>query len=242
MRRVAAAVRHRVGAAALVALAAGTSAVCVLTVPDLPAAVRADYQPVRLPADWQQAVRQVDASRATVLSMPWQPLRRTAWSGGRVFLDPLPRAVHGPVLTDTALTVRRDGRLLQTDAGPPAPAGALTGRLDGADLAARGVRWVLEYVGTPGAEVRPVGGLALVESGPAVRLWEVTARPVAPTPARPARRAALMTAWGLAGLVAGGALVMTVVRSGTRHGPRRRAATRLEAGDAEGLPSEATSG
>ncbi|GAB3598748.1 membrane protein [Angustibacter peucedani] len=200
-------------------------ALVVLAVPDLPGAVGDDYRPTRLPADLQQAIGTVRASRDGVLSMPWQPLRRTAWNGGRTFLDPLDRAVEGPVLASRRLQVERDGRVLVTDGeAEPAAAAWARGEVDAAALAARGVGWVLEWRGTPGAEVVPSSGLTLVQDGPTARLWRV-AGPVT-VPVRP-HRTALLAAWAVAGATLVGAVLALVV------GARRRPVLKAGRGRAD---------
>ncbi len=186
-------------------------ALVIGAVADLPATVAAHYVPRAIPTDWQAAVRRVDASQTGVLSMPWQPLRRTSWSGGQPFLDPLDRAVHGTVLHSTQLVVRRDGALLVTDADQAGTSGArwARGLVSADELSARGVGWVMEYRGSPGAPVVAAPGLSVVLEGPTVRLWRVD-RAVSSRP-DPPYRLVVITAWLVSGLVVLLALTVALV-------------------------------
>lgn len=163
-----------------IATAASVLALCfaVASVPDLPRAAQAAYQPVRFPAAWSEVSTALDASprSPTVLSLPWQPLRQPAWAPQRPFLDPLPRAVRGPVLTSTALTVRRDQQILVVD-DTPQPEGEQwrRGEVGSASLRSTGVTHVLEWLGTPGVLPAEHAGWRLLVDDPSFRLWDVTA-------------------------------------------------------------------
>ncbi|MEO7422611.1 MAG: hypothetical protein ABIU87_09480 [Ornithinibacter sp.] len=149
----------------------------VTSVPDLPRMVQEAYQPVGYPADWNDVVDEVNRSPAptTVLSLPWQPLRQPKWAPERPFLDPLPRALRGRVLTSTSLPVRRDGTVLLVDDSPQ-PAGEhwRRGEVNGSSLRSAGVTHVLEWRGTPGALPFVHSGWLLVFDGPNYRLWDVS--------------------------------------------------------------------
>jgi hypothetical protein len=157
------------------------AACCLTTVPDLPATLAEHYRPVVPPSDWRAALRLVEAEPGGVLSLPWQPLRRTSWNDDRPFLDPVPLAAAGTTVSSTRLQVRRDGRLLVTDldAVPPS-SGWPEGVVRRGDLASRGISWVVEDRASPG---RPVvaEGLTLVLDGPTVRVWRVPGS-VSPSP------------------------------------------------------------
>ncbi|MEO5608574.1 MAG: hypothetical protein ABIQ61_02330 [Ornithinibacter sp.] len=159
-------------AASVVALS-----LAVTSVPDLPRVVQEAYQPIGYPADWYDVVDEVNTSPAstTVLSLPWQPLRQPRWAPERPFLDPLPRALRGRVLTSTSLPVRRDGTVLLVDDSPQ-PAGEQwrRGQVDGSSLRSAGVTHVLEWRGTPGALPVVHSGWVLVFDGANYRLWDVS--------------------------------------------------------------------
>lgn len=165
---------------ALIGAAGGFLALslAVTSVPDLPRAAQAAYQPAHYPRGWSQVVTAVAKSPGsrTVLSLPWQPLRQPGWAPERPFLDPSPRAVRGEVLTSTALTVRRDQEILVVD-DTPEPAGGLwsRGEVSGASLRSAGVTHVLEWVGTPGVLPTERPGWRLLVDAPDFRLWDVTA-------------------------------------------------------------------
>lgn len=140
------------GAVAAVGLAASAA-------PDLPGQLSRVYQPVTYPGGWSDVVSATEdrTGRATVLSMPWQPLRLTGWAGPRPFLDPTQRAVGVEVLSSSELRVDRDGTTIIVDDHPVAEAEAWSrGELSAAALRAHGVTHVLSWLRTPG--VQPIVG------------------------------------------------------------------------------------
>lgn len=165
--------RHRAVAGCLAASLA--VALAVGSVPDLPSTLRSAYRPVELPPDWDATVRAASGG-GTVLSLPWQPLRRPGWRGpGPAFLDPTPRAVAAPVLSSTVLTVVRDGRPVVVDDAPVADgADWARGAVSGASLRRHGVARVVEWLDTPGALPSARPGWVLLHDGPAFRVWDVT--------------------------------------------------------------------
>jgi hypothetical protein len=159
------------GSAILALVVAGT------TVPDLPQRVRSAYVPRAYPDGWSAVVRAVDADPGPqrVLSLPWQPLRATPWSGERAFLDPLPRALGDPVLTSSALTVRREDVTFEVD-DRPVPAGAAwrEGRVSTQSLRDAGVTVVVEWLRTPGALAESHDGWRLVVRTEDFVVWDVS--------------------------------------------------------------------
>lgn len=150
----------------------------VASVPDLPRLVHTAYQPTAYPAEWATVVtglRSVGGQAPTVLSLPWQPLRRADWAGSSPFLDPLPRAVAGEVLTSSVLTVRRGGSTVVVDDAPrpDGPAWA-SGRVSPQSLRRTGVTHVVEWSGTPGASVADRTGWRLLHTGEHFTVWDVT--------------------------------------------------------------------
>jgi hypothetical protein len=175
------------------------AACAVLTVPDLTAVVARQYRAVTPPGDWQLALQLAGNDGSAVLSLPWQPLRRTPWNGDRVFLDPVPLAVRGQTLHSTRLLVRRDGRDLVTDGDVVQPSpGWLSGQLAADELRSRTVGWVVQDRLSPGPVVE-LRGLELVLDRPTVRLWRV---PGVSAPAGPstARLLLAQAAFGIAGV------------------------------------------
>ena len=150
----------------------------VASVPDLPGTLRTAYRSVAYPAEWATVVDVIaaDSARPTVLSLPWQPLRRPAWAGNPPFLDPLPRAVPGEVLVSSELSVRRDGSVVVVDDSPVREQWA-TGTVSGASLRRHGVTHVVEWLGTPGTLPTSHDGWRLLHAGPSFRVWDVTAAP-----------------------------------------------------------------
>ncbi|MGL5863550.1 MAG: hypothetical protein ACRCY9_20090 [Phycicoccus sp.] len=179
---LAAVVVHRVATAdRLAGLLAGcvlAPGLAVATAPDLPSTLAATYRSTAYPDDWDDTVSAVVRSdgRPVVLSLPWQPLRRPSWAGATPFLDPLPRAVPGVVLSSTQLRVRRDGRLLLVDDAPRADGvDWAAGRVGRASLRRHGVTHVVEWLGTPGVLPSSHPGWRAVHRGPSFVVWDVRA-------------------------------------------------------------------
>jgi hypothetical protein len=168
----------RLRGSAVVASASGAvvaMSIAVLAAPDLPRAVAAAYQPVAMSADWEPAVRaaSVAGRGGTVLSIPWQPFRRTPWAGGAPFLDPLSRAVDLPVLASHQLTVARDGHLLVVD-DDPADVAQFRVRLDPATLREHGVRAIVVWRRTPGRVPAMPATMHRVYQGADLEVWALT--------------------------------------------------------------------
>ena len=163
---------ERAQAAVAVGLTCVVAATAVLAAPDVPARLHAAYRPVAFPPDWRRAVEAVGGSGALVL--PWQPIRQVPWNDDRPFLDPLPLALGGEVVSAADLTVQRSGETFRVGASdPPASANWVEGRLNVTDLRGLGVDVVVEWVGTPG---RPLDTqqLRLIFAGTSLRVWSVT--------------------------------------------------------------------
>lgn len=143
----------------------------MLSAPDAPGALRAAHRPVEFPTEWHEVVRSVGDSR--VLVLPWQPNRRVAWNGDRDFLDPLPRALPGGVMSSQVLQVRRGDAVYRI--GPFHADGEAwaRGEVDPAVLRRLGVEVVVEWVRSPGPWAPGLRGLQLVHEGEDFRVWRV---------------------------------------------------------------------
>ena len=151
------------------------AAVAVAAVPDLPGHTGEAYRAVSYPAEWDAVVRSLDGGTtpSTVVSLPWQPLRRPAWAGEPAFLDPLPRAVTGEVLVSTTLTVQRDGRAVVVDDAPIGEDWA-SGEISAASLDRHDVTHVVEWLDSPGALAADRTGWRTVHTGTSFSVWDVT--------------------------------------------------------------------
>jgi len=148
----------------------------LLSAPDLAARLRTELHPVAFPGQWTQVVAAVDGSPAdgSVLVLPWQPFRRTPWAGPQPFLDPLPRALSRDVVSARDLLVTRQGRNLWVGGeDPPQAEQWRGGRVDSAGLRRLGVRWVVEWLDSPGAIPAEHQGLTKVLDGAHWRVWRV---------------------------------------------------------------------
>ena len=105
--------------------------------------------------------------------LPWQPFRMTTWAGGQPFLDPLPRALEGRVVTSHQLTVVRGGRPITVD-DDTVGVGWGAGRLDVDALQAAGVTAVIVWKGTPGVLPALPPEMKVVHAGASFAVWQVT--------------------------------------------------------------------
>lgn len=143
-----------------------------LSVPDFADRLRTAYVPVAFPPAFGEMVRQV--AREPVLVLPWQPMRRVAWVGPQPFLDPLPLALPGRVVTAQDLLVERDGRELRVGTSDPPESEAWSrGEVDAAALQRVGITRVVVWKGTPGRVPTRLVGLTQVLESPEYELWSV---------------------------------------------------------------------
>jgi hypothetical protein len=148
----------------------------LLSAPDLAARLDTELRPVPFPGQWTRVVEAVNGSAAdgSVLILPWQPFRQTPWAGRRPFLDPLPRALDKAVVSARDLLVTRDGRSIWVG-GEDLPAAPRwrRGEIEGAELRRLGVRWVVEWLDSPGALPKEHPGMTRVLDGAHWRVWRV---------------------------------------------------------------------
>ncbi|WP_409484228.1 hypothetical protein [Arsenicicoccus dermatophilus] len=159
---------YRLAQVLQVTAAVGALALAALTCPDAPARLHRAYRPVVWPAGWDQAVAAL--GDRTTLVLPWQPLRRQDWAGPEPFLDPLPLALPGRVLSSRDLTVRRGGRTLVVGHDDRRAVDAWR-RGDGATLRSLGVQAVAVWTGTPGAVGPPPRGARRVPVRGPLQVW-----------------------------------------------------------------------
>ncbi|WP_116450501.1 hypothetical protein [Blastococcus litoris] len=224
-RRVAGAAGRRAavpGAAALV----GAAAVLlpIVAVPDLVWGVGGRLHAVDYPDDWQR-VRQAlagDPHPGDVLVLPFGAYRAFDWNDDRPQLDPAPRWLPRPAVTDDTLPV--DGR---TVAGEDLRARAVAAAADDPEaLAELGIGWVLVEEGTPGPAVPgEVSDLPLVVDGADLDLHRVPgARPgPEPSPVRVTAVVGIHACW--LAVVTGSLLWITTLPSSVtlrRRPPRKR--------------------
>jgi hypothetical protein len=154
-------------------LVAAVVSLCVLTAPDSANRLHAAYEPVSFPASLDQVAAAVSTERTLVL--PWQPMRQVGWVGGHPFLDPLPLALEGDVISAHDLVVERDGRIMQVGDADPAEAEAWSrGEVDPEVLRALGVMRVVVWKDTPGAALIPRPELDPLLETPEFAVWAVT--------------------------------------------------------------------
>jgi hypothetical protein len=172
--RIVGAVRDVAGPVAWGSAVVAAVSLAPLSAPDAANRLHAAYEPVSFPASFDRVVR--EATGAGVLVLPWQPLRQVAWAGSQPFLDPLPLALTGPVVSAQDLVVERDGRLLRVGTSDPAESAAwVRGEVDAASLRQAGITRVVVWRGTPGQGLVTVAGLRLVLDTPEFQVWAVDA-------------------------------------------------------------------
>lgn len=172
-RRLTTLVRDKGGVPALAGLL-GAAAVLLplIAVPDLVWGVGGRLQPVAYPADWQR-VRDALAEESgpgDVLVLPFGTYRAFDWNDDRPQLDPAPRWLDRPTVSDDELVV---GGVAV--AGEDVRARTVAAAADDPDaLAELGIGWVLVERGTPGRPVpEAVTDLPLVVAGEDLELYRV---------------------------------------------------------------------
>jgi hypothetical protein len=148
----------------------------LLSAPDLAARLGTELRPVTFPGQWANMVSAVNGAPAdgSVLILPWQPFRQVSWAGPRPFLDPLPRALDAHVVSARDLVVSRGGRGVAVGGeDPPQAAQWRRGRVDSGELRRLGVRWVVEWLESPGTLPTDHQGMTKVLDGVHWRVWRV---------------------------------------------------------------------
>ncbi|WP_209313940.1 hypothetical protein, partial [Blastococcus sp. TF02A-35] len=173
----------RLVGAALVALP-------VLALPDLAWGVAGRLEPVSYPADWDRVRDVLAEEEGDVLVLPFGAYRAFPWNDGRTQLDPAPRWLPRPTVTDDELVV--GGRAVAGEDERARAVAAAAG--DPRELAALGVGWVLVERSTPGRPVpAEVAELPLVVDGTELALHRVPGAVAGPGPS-PGRATAVVVA------------------------------------------------
>ncbi|MGC5022708.1 hypothetical protein [Micromonospora sp. DT47] len=141
----------------------------VALLPDLAFGGAGRLRPVSYPADWDAVARHVADRPGEVLSLPFHEYQSYRWNADRVVIDPAPRYLPAPVLTDDTLRV---GDLVVAGENPRA-ARVRELLAAGSSVAGTGVRWVLVRH-EPNLPVTPqtLAGLQRVHSGEHLSLYE----------------------------------------------------------------------
>jgi hypothetical protein len=87
------------------------ASLATMLVPGATGRLHTAYEPRPFSSEWSTVTSAIGSPPGRVLSLPWQPLRRTGWMP-QPFLDPTSRAFRQTTLSDTTLTVQRDGRTI----------------------------------------------------------------------------------------------------------------------------------
>jgi hypothetical protein len=187
----------------------------VLAMPDLAWGGSGALRAVSYPADFAVVDRIVSTEPGEVLALPFAEYRRYGWNHNRVVIDPLPRYLDAPVVTDDTLIV--GGAPI---AGEDRRAAQIRAHLDaGGPAADLGVTWiVVQGPVSPSA----LAGLELVHSGPDLTLYR-NPGPAPLTSAPVGRRVAMLLAYALALGVTLSAASFAVVRIAKLDRDRSRA-------------------
>jgi hypothetical protein len=223
-RRLAAEAGTRAGGAAAAACVGAAAVLPLIAVPDLAWGVGGRLQAVEYPADWQRVRDAVAGDRqpGDVLVLPFGAYRAFDWNDDRPQLDPAPRWLPRPTITDDALVV--GGAVVAGEDLRARDVAAVAD--DPRALAELGVGWVLVERGTPGRPVpAAVESLPLVVDGADLDLFLVPDARPAPEPS-PGRVTAVVVvhACGL-GVLVGALLWITKLPSTVtlrRRSPRKR--------------------
>ena len=172
----------RFGVATGRVLLAAAALLPVVLLPDLAVGAGGRLWPVRYPADWEVVRGYVDAAPGEVLSLPFEEYQSYRWNRGRVVIDPAPRYLSAPVLSDDTLRV---GDLVVAGENPRArEVRALIAAA--APVRETGARWVLVRR-EPDQPVSPevLAGLREVHDGSHLALYENPRWSPDRTPERP---------------------------------------------------------
>lgn len=153
-----------------------------MLVPTGPGRVHDAYDPIWFPTEWEVALETI-GEQGGVLSVPWQPLRQANWAPG-VFLDPTAKGLGSRVVSDTTLTVVRNGVSIRVadDGGQDAGRQDIdtlrrilteggTDPLPSALLTSSGVTHVLVWKMSPGYVPRPPEDWRRTFSGRHLEVW-----------------------------------------------------------------------
>ncbi|MDQ1662257.1 MAG: hypothetical protein QOJ68_2237 [Blastococcus sp.] len=213
----------RFGAVVAAVVAGGALLLPVAALPDLAWGAGDQLRTVAYPADWQR-VRDAlarDAHPGDVLVLPFGTYRAFTWNASRLSLDPAPRWLTRPTVTDDTLVV--SGRVVAGEDLRARQVGRAAG--DPARLAALGVGWILVERDTPGPSVPAVTrSLPVAVTGSALTLYRVPGAVAGPQPA-PERVTAVVLAHACALGVLVGAALCIALRASTvtlRRRPLRK--------------------
>jgi hypothetical protein len=225
-RRLVTALRERGPARLALPLAGAALLVPLVGVPDLAWGVGGRLHPVHYPADWQRVrdTLALDDAPGDVLALPFGAYRAFGWNDSRPQLDPAPRWLDRPTVTDDDLVV--DGR---TVAGEDTRASEVAAVVDDpAALARLGIGWVLVERGTPGPPVpASITGMRPVYAGKDLDLYRLPGAGAAPAPS-PGRVTAVVLAHACALGAALGAVLWIMTGASTvtlRRRPLRKRVT-----------------
>ncbi len=214
--------RHVRSTGRMVILAVAAAVLPLLLLPDGPATLRTPLTPVHYPAGWRQVASRLSGSQAKVLVLPFTSYRSFDWAPGRTVLDPAPRLLRPPVLTDDRLAV--NGELLGGEDPEAARVREVLAAGNAPELASQlaglGIGWVVVESGTPGPPPPDLGALRPVLAYPDVRLYQVPGQ-IRPAAAERTRAVLVIGVDLLVALLVGVAAVGTAGRRllGLLHSP-----------------------
>ncbi len=178
--------------------------------PDGPTTVHRTLAPVTYPDGFARAAQIVEAGGpGDLVTLPWRSYRVFTWANPVGTYDPAGRWFASPVVTDDRLVIDEvtlDGESPRVAELTPLVTAEV---VDGAALAAAGVRWVLVYVDDPLADDLTIDDAIMRHEDSALRLYEVTgAVEVVPT----GDRVAVIAAWWVGATVLVGTAGAGIVR------------------------------
>jgi hypothetical protein len=187
----------RLGAEAGGVIGVGAVLLPVLALPDLAWGGAGALRTVQYPDDFTAVAGIVAQAPGEVLALPFGEYRRYGWNGGRVVIDPLPRYLDAPVVSDDTLIV--GGMAIAGES--PRAARVREHLAAGGAAADLGVAWVV--VAAPHVAPETLAGLERVYSGRELTLYR-NPSPAPAVRASAARRAVMLLAYAVPlGLVLG---------------------------------------
>jgi hypothetical protein len=156
------------------------ASLATMLVPGAMARLHTAYEPRPFSPEWSDVTATIGSPPGRVLSLPWQPLRRTGWMP-EPFLDPTSRAFGRTTLSDTTLTVQRDGRTITVRESSRAGTGddtlvrllseSTAGPVPAELLATSGITHVLVWNDSPGIVPERPEGWETAFSGSDFVVW-----------------------------------------------------------------------
>lgn len=151
----------------------------ILLIPDASWGATGKLSATQYPASWYELRSVAGAGSEKIVSLPWSTFRKYDWNRDRIVVDPMPRFLFRPVVTDTFLRVAQaDGRVITVVGDDPVAAEFAQLLNDGVPLAqateAIGATGLVIQKDQPGVETMPsTTGFRLAWASQDLEYWQL---------------------------------------------------------------------